>query len=67
MGELLTFKLRDGAARRPPTTAPGGAEILFFMGVRYERHAEPLAAPQVNPREAKRGPGKTRNGGKRRA
>jgi hypothetical protein len=40
MGELLLFK----PAARPPTASvpPEGAQILFFLGVRYERPADPV-------------------------
>ncbi len=65
MGELLTFKKRESAIARTPVE--GGAQIMFFMGVRYERHAEPALETSKAIAVSKRGVGKTRGGGKRRA
>ncbi len=42
MGELVAFKTREGVRRRPADIVPGGAEILFFLGVRYERQDNAL-------------------------
>jgi hypothetical protein len=45
MGEILPFRIesRPRAAKVPPQ---GPAEILFFMGVRYERHDDGTSGPQ---------------------
>jgi hypothetical protein len=45
MGEIIRFRPREGA-RIAPASLEGGssrvgeAEILLFLGVRYERHEE---------------------------
>jgi hypothetical protein len=55
MGDILYFERpRKDVANRPPP--PGGAEILFFVGVRYERWEEPqpLAAPPKAPRRRRK-------------
>lgn len=44
MGEIIRFRPREGALRQSVNaaneakTGEGSAEILLFMGVRYERH-----------------------------
>jgi hypothetical protein len=45
MGEILPFRIepRPRAATVPPQ---GPAEILFFTGVRYERHDDGAGGPQ---------------------
>ncbi|MBV8568017.1 MAG: hypothetical protein JO366_18610 [Methylobacteriaceae bacterium] len=41
MGDLLAFRLNPDKARRRVVHADGAsAEILFFTGVRYERHSD---------------------------
>ncbi len=64
MGEIIALRARAKNARGAPP--PGGvAEILFFLGVRYMRMDEPLAALPDAPNERDQsGPGKKR---KRRA
>ena len=48
MGEIVRFRPRSEASasvrreRTESTDDRGGAEILLFLGVRYERHPEPL-------------------------
>ncbi len=37
MGELIAFKARRKQSTSVAEAGPGGAEILFFTGVRYER------------------------------
>jgi hypothetical protein len=62
MGEILPFQQRSRprAAFHPPE---GPAEILFFLGVRYERHDDgtngpqshkPVGSTQRRPRRRKR-------------
>jgi len=67
MGELLTFRKRADSVRRVVEIGPGGAEILFFLGVRYEPYVEPAAAEQDKMISRKRGAGKAPGNGKRRA
>ena len=46
MGEIIRFRPRQGARQTSALKeqslvgAPCGADILLFMGVRYERHVE---------------------------
>ena len=35
MGDIIALRIANPSGR--PPTGPGGAEILFFTGVRYER------------------------------
>jgi hypothetical protein len=46
MGDVILFRPR-GNFTRSERAAPlaQNASILFFTGVRYQRHAEPIAAP----------------------
>jgi hypothetical protein len=43
MGSIIHFPIAPGLRRRNAVAVSGGAEILFFTGVRYERHQEPVA------------------------
>lgn len=51
MGEIIRLRPRQGA--RPEkiatdnadTNSNGGATILLFLGVRYERHDDDIASP----------------------
>lgn len=61
MGDVIRLRPRHGA--RPEMSNPaqagadsnGGATILLFLGVRYERHAEtPESAPKRNARRGGR-------------
>jgi len=46
MGEVIFFSPRRNAERSERAAArPQGATILFFTGVRYQRHVEPPVAP----------------------
>lgn len=62
MGELIRFRPRKGAKPPVPRTdstdraGAGGATILLFTGVRYERHEEsPALAPKrQSPRGSRR-------------
>lgn len=54
MGDLIRFRPRDGArpisgvAAEAMSERDGGATILLFTGVRYERHDEKAAtAPKL--------------------
>ena len=72
MGNVVAFRPRGENARRRPALAPGAsAEILFFTGVRYERHVDVSDASQTaRPRDGSGSPGGTPAGagaGKRRA
>lgn len=60
MGEIVAFRRPKHRGRVPPT---GGAEILFFTGVRYQRGIEPAPPPLAEPRPPRRDGG---GGGKRR-
>ncbi len=49
MGEVIAFRMREKTPRlsEPPT---GGAQILFFLGVRYMRPDQPAdTAPGSRP------------------
>ena len=50
MGEILSFPAK--VRRKPQTSSPsgGGAQIVFFTGVRYER----AEVPQSKPKPARR-------------
>lgn len=55
MGELIRFRPRQGARPVAPASATaetgsmGGAQILLFLGVRYERHQDDSATPEKTP------------------
>jgi hypothetical protein len=57
MGEIIAFPSTARPAASAPAT-PGEAQILFFLGVRYERLDEAAAAPQNRGKAAGRGPRK---------
>ncbi len=66
MGEILTF--RQSPRRRIVSTDSGEAEILFFLGVRYERTSEPLDTKVATRKTSQARPRPTPStGGKRRA
>jgi len=48
MGEIIAIRAQK---RRSPVASSGGAEILFFTGVRYQRaiEEEPSAAEPRSP------------------
>ncbi|MEJ1157983.1 hypothetical protein [Prosthecomicrobium sp. N25] len=63
MGTILVFDpARRRTDRKDPSTGP--AQLLFFTGIRYERHAD-AAAPEIRPARGPRGNGRT--GRRRRA
>jgi hypothetical protein len=66
MGELIPFQARRKAADSALERPAGGAEILFFLGVRYERDATPPPS-EKRARADRGGRGKPKNPGKRRA
>jgi hypothetical protein len=46
MGEVIFFQPRRNAERSERAAQPSQeATILFFTGVRYQRHVEPVVAP----------------------
>jgi hypothetical protein len=59
MGELLEFKRRAPGETRAVEAGSRSAEILFFLGVRYERAEQP--------REGAEGGGRGSGGGARKA
>ncbi|QGM98370.1 hypothetical protein [Methylocystis parvus] len=44
MGEVVAFQIREKTARERSGPPSGGAQILFFLGVRYARIEEPQDA-----------------------
>jgi hypothetical protein len=64
MGDIVRFRPRQGASRPAAARAEngaaqaGGAQILLFLGVRYERHEE--VAPVGRKGQVKRGRPKKR-------
>ena len=68
MGDLIAFARRNSETKRSTGIVPGGAEIVFFTGVRYERQEISIDELASKPaRAVRRGPGKPTNPGKRRA
>lgn len=63
MGEVVAFRSRARGARRISETPGGEAQILFFLGVRYMRMDDALAARLSHP--APDVCGKPSGGGKR--
>ena len=57
MGEVIAFQNRVKSARRRVDPQPGGAQILFFLGVRYLRMDEPPGAAERTQAESS-GPGR---------
>jgi hypothetical protein len=51
MGEIVGFNPRAGLRRSPEPPGPQGAQILFFLGVRYERHQENETAGRTRARK----------------
>jgi hypothetical protein len=56
MGDVVAFSTSASRARRAASPDAGGAQILFFLGVRYQRMEEP-------PRAASGGSQTTGDGG----
>ncbi len=67
MGELLEFKRRAPDERRAIEAGSRGAEILFFLGVRYERAEQLGADAGGDGRRTDGGARKTPGRGKKRA
>jgi len=71
MGKIISLS-EHAQPREPAEPPPGGAQILFFLGVRYSRMETEAAAPQVQTDERSGGapldPGAERpyGGGKKR-
>lgn len=40
MGQVIAFRPRAKTLQQPPAAMAGGAQILFFLGVRYSRMEE---------------------------
>lgn len=45
MAQIIDFQFARAARPSRAATAPGNAEILFFLGVRYERMPDAPQAP----------------------
>jgi hypothetical protein len=45
MAEIIAFQPRQTRAKQDAAPATGGAEILFFLGVRYSRMEEQEPTP----------------------
>jgi hypothetical protein len=58
MGVLIYLPERPQPARDHAAKLAGAAEILFFTGIRYERHDEPVT-PATTARPVKRNIGET--------
>jgi hypothetical protein len=58
MGVLIYLPERPEPARNHEPRPPGAAEILFFTGIRYERHDDAVT-PATTSRPAKRSIGDT--------
>ena len=68
MGDVLTFRSAPGARRQIGCADPEGAKILFFLGVRYERHDDaPRNADNRRDASRTRAPSKGPKNRKRRA
>ena len=67
MGELLEFKRRAPGENRLIAADGQGAEILFFLGVRYERAEQPREGVEDGGRRSGGGARKTPGRGKKRA
>lgn len=64
MGKVIAFQPRARAAPSREGAAPRNAEILFFLGVRYERMDDAICDGKKEPRADSCGARPT--GGKRR-
>ena len=67
MGELLEFKRRAPGENRLIAADGQSAEILFFLGVRYERAEQPREGVEDGGRRSGGGARKTPGRGKKRA
>jgi hypothetical protein len=67
MGELLEFKSRASRESRAIEAGSPGAEILFFLGVRYERAEQPRGGAEDDGRPARKSPSRAPGRGKKRA
>ena len=45
MGQIIAFRPRAKSAQQAATPMPGGAQILFFLGVRYSRMEDERELP----------------------
>lgn len=62
MGEVVAFRMREKTSRHQSEPPTGGAQILFFLGVRYLRAGEQPDAQESYSPDQGRGP----QGGKKR-
>ena len=62
MGQVITFKARAKTPRQEAEPIAGGAQILFFLGVRYCRidEADACTAAQTPDRDSGQGGGRKR-------
>ncbi|MGJ0509824.1 MAG: hypothetical protein ACR652_22410 [Methylocystis sp.] len=60
MGEVIAFRMRGTSSREMREPPTGGAQILFFLGVRYIRMDDPLQTC-----DSRAPGGRPRGGGKR--
>jgi hypothetical protein len=58
MGVLIYFPERPETTRRSEDVAGTGAQILFFTGIRYERHEDAMPAAKAG-RQARPAIGET--------
>lgn len=67
MGQVIAFQTRARSARKSSETPSGDAQILFFLGVRYMRMDDALAAQlSESAQKTRRGSGpRKRRGGAR--
>lgn len=67
MGEVVRFRIAGKDGAEAGAAAPqASARILFFTGVRYQRHEEPIAAlPELSADEPPSGGWKGAGGGRR--
>lgn len=65
MGQIIAFKPRAATLQRPSATVTGGAEILFFLGVRYCRMEEDQSLPSTQAPDQDSGQGGARKRRKR--
>ena len=54
MGDIIRFRprVRSGDISGAPADS-GGAQILFFLGVRYEPYVEPVPEADASPKPGK--------------
>jgi hypothetical protein len=58
MGDIVEFRAYASRDRITAAVPAEGAQILFFLGVRYERHEVPVPAKAVRKRSPRAAAGK---------